>query len=234
MENLGDIYNTEEYTTGTESEKSALEIVPYLYHILDIRSIVDVGGGIGTWLKAFLKIDKKIDVSCIDGEYVRKNYKLKPDTLMEMNLEEEISIGRRFDLAISLEVAEHLSEKRSEGFVNDLIKLSDIILFSATIPFQPGDHHINCKAPDYWKKLFEQRGYMRMDCIRPLIVNNPNVMWWYKNNIFLYVKETICNDIRTKISDHNMVIWPENVGNFIHYECFYNIVEMQKYLSALR
>lgn len=44
MENLGDIYNTEEYTTGTESEKSALEIVPYLYHILDIRSIVDVGG----------------------------------------------------------------------------------------------------------------------------------------------------------------------------------------------
>ena len=231
MDKLKEIYGDEEYTRGIESERSALEIVPLLHKISGAKSVVDVGGGIGTWLVPFTLISKEIDVCCIDGGYVRENYKLGSDTLIVKNLEEDIDIGRKFDLAISLEVAEHLSEKRAEGFVDDLINLSDIILFSAAIPFQPGDHHINCKEPGFWKNLFETRGFRRIDCIRPVIVNNPYVMWWYKNNMFLYVRDVIFNDVYTKILANGMEVWPESVGDFVHYECFYNIVEMQKYLS---
>ena len=79
--------------------------------------------------------------------------------------------------------------------------------------------------------LFEARGFRRIDCIRPVIVNNPYVMWWYKNNMFLYVRDVIFNDVYTKILANGMEVWPESVGDFVHYECFYNIVEMQKYLS---
>lgn len=228
MDRLEEIYKGEAYEKAEESERSAREIVPFLYKLLRPKSVVDVGGGIGVWLEAFVKIDRNIKVCCIDGQYVKKNYRLDTDTLLEKDLEESLFTGKRFDLSISLEVAEHLSEKRAAGFVEDLTNLSDIVMFSAAVDFQPGDNHINCRKSSYWENLFRQRGYQRIDCVRPVIAKNPDVVWWYKNNIFLYVKETIYDDIYRKISDNGMTVWDDSVGDFIHYECFYNIVRMQR------
>ena len=65
-------------------------------------------------------------------------------------------LERKFDLAISLEVAEHLKSSSSEDFVQSLTTLAPMILFSAAIPHQGGLHHINEQWLEYWGDLFNK------------------------------------------------------------------------------
>jgi hypothetical protein len=46
---------------------------------------------------------------------------------MEANLDKEISACKKYDLAVSLEVAEHIPETSAEVFIETLTKASDII-----------------------------------------------------------------------------------------------------------
>ncbi len=94
-------------------------------------------------------------------------------------------------LAITLEVAEHLSESREEGFVNDLCNLADIVLFSAAIPHQGGDNHVNVQWQSYWSNLFSKNHYVVRDIIRPVTWNNRQVKSWYRQNCLLYVNKKI-------------------------------------------
>jgi hypothetical protein len=47
----------------------------------------------------------------------------------------------RFDLAVCLEVAEHLPPERAESFIRELCDLAPVVLFSAAIPGQGGTGH---------------------------------------------------------------------------------------------
>ena len=102
-------------------------------------------------------------------------------------------ISDKYDLAISLEVAEHLSPSRSCGFIDDLTNLSDVVLFSAAIPMQGGTNHINEQPISYWANLFLERGFVPISCIRPkykLAMTDAElggVDVVYANNIVLYV-----------------------------------------------
>ena len=92
----------------------------------------------------------------------------------------------RYDLAVCLEVAEHLPESSASDLVRTLTTLAPIVLFSAAIPGQGGVGHINERWPSYWKSRFEEHGFQRLDPIRPHIWKNRRVHWWYRQNIFLF------------------------------------------------
>ncbi len=172
------------------SFNSAMEILPIVSDFIHPRSIVDVGCGVGTWLAAWQNISN-VEIFGIDGDYVdRSQLPIDEKFFHPFNLEERINLNRRFDLAESLEVAEHLTPARSDSFVEDLTKLSDVILFSAAIPSQGGTNHINEQWPSYWAKKFLQWGYVGIDCVRPRIWDNNNVEWWYRQNTFIYVKSS--------------------------------------------
>ena len=95
--------------------KAAREVVPFLLEILDVRSVVDVGCGIGTWLKVFEENEVK-DILGIDGNYVDKTLlKIDKSKFLEYDLEELYTTKKKFDLAISLEVAEHIDGKYSDN-----------------------------------------------------------------------------------------------------------------------
>ena len=115
------------------------------------------------------------------------NYEFLP---VDLNNRAELKsvLNRRFGLVESLEVAEHLSPKRADSFIEDLTNLGDVILFSAAIAGQGGTHHINEQMQSYWAKKFENLGYVGIDYIRPLIWNNSSVEWWYRQNILIYCK----------------------------------------------
>jgi hypothetical protein len=100
-----------------------------------------------------------------------------------------VQINRRFDLAVSLEVAEHLESGFAKGFVRSLVKLSSLVLFSAAIPYQGSPFHVNEQWPDYWAALFAEHGYVVIDCIRPTIWNNDQVEWWYAQNTLLFAEK---------------------------------------------
>ncbi|MBA3441204.1 MAG: hypothetical protein H0T92_15175 [Pyrinomonadaceae bacterium] len=111
------------------------------------------------------------------------------EDFLKFDLQKPLRLDRQFDLVVSLEVAEHLPSQCAETFTDSLVSLGEIVLFSAAIPFQGGTHHVNEQWPDYWVKIFQERGYVAIDCIRKRVWQNPNVEWWYAQNILLFVKE---------------------------------------------
>jgi len=106
------------------------------------------------------------------------------------DISKPFSVGRKADLAICLEVGEHLADAAAAGLVKSLTDTAPVVLFSAAIPDQPGTGHINCQWPEYWAALFKRYGYISIDCIRRKVWTDPRVEYWYAQNIFIYVKES--------------------------------------------
>jgi hypothetical protein len=105
------------------------------------------------------------------------------------DLSEPIDLGRRFDLVQSLEVAEHLPQQRASDFIDVLTAHSPLVMFSAAVPGQGGEHHINEQPLQYWREKFRERGYVAIDCVRPQAVANRRIQHWYRYNIVLYAEE---------------------------------------------
>ncbi|MDW8444469.1 MAG: hypothetical protein RML45_09315 [Acetobacteraceae bacterium] len=100
-----------------------------------------------------------------------------------------IDLDRRFDLALSLEVAEHLPPERAAGFVADLVRLAPAVLFSAAIPLQGGTNHVNERWQAFWAGLFASHGYRAFDVIRPRVWDDPRVEPWYRQNTVLFLAD---------------------------------------------
>jgi len=171
------------------SRKSAEVIVPLIIDLVSPRSVIDVGCGTGTWLSVF-KAHNIDEITGIDGQWVQEEMLQIPKScFFAHDLSQSLNIDKRFDLAVSLEVAEHLDKKYARKFVTTLVKLSSVIVFSAAIPFQEGTHHINEEWPDYWAKLFGEHEYVPIDCIREKVWNNEDVAWWYAQNILIFAEK---------------------------------------------
>ncbi|MGH7768419.1 MAG: class I SAM-dependent methyltransferase, partial [Candidatus Binatia bacterium] len=171
-----------------ESRRSAEAIVPLVVDLVRPRSIIDVGCGVGAWLSVFIEHGVE-DVFGIDGEWVDRALLRIPERhFSSFDLEKPFRIDRQFDLAMSVEVAEHLPAECAETFVDSLVRLAPVVLFSAAIPFQGGTHHLNEQWPDYWAGYFHERGYVAVDCLRKKIWRNENVDWWYAQNILLFAR----------------------------------------------
>ena len=162
-----------------------------------VRSAVDVGCGVGTWLSV-LKDRGITDVQGVDGEWVDTSLLvIPPESFLKADLTKPLDVQRRFDLAISLEVAEHLPPECAEDFVATLVRLSDFVLFSAAIPHQGGRNHLNEQWQEYWAELFTQHGYRSVDAIRSRVWNDPAIDTWYKQNTLLYVKGERLPELRS-------------------------------------
>jgi hypothetical protein len=166
--------------------RSAEIIVPLIIDLINPCSVIDIGCGTGGWLAVF-KSHHIDDILGVDGEWV-------PDKLLQIprpcflahDLTKPIRIERRFDLAISLEVGEHLERDCARNFVQTLVKLSSVVVFSAAIPYQGGTHHVNEQWPDYWAELFDLQGYVAIDCIREKVWKDEAVDWFYAQNMFVF------------------------------------------------
>lgn len=170
------------------SAAAILDIV--LRQAAPVASAVDVGCGVGTWLRE-LQSRGIEDIQGIDGPWVESNLLCIPqDKFRRANLGagEIPQVDRRFDLAISLEVAEHLGPELAERFVALLTGLSDQVLFSAAVPGQGGPRHLNEQWQSYWAGLFDRQRYALFDMVRPRIWHDDRMPYWYRQNAFLYVR----------------------------------------------
>lgn len=183
------------------TDHSAGIVVPLILDLFNPKSVVDVGCGIGQWLVEF-KNQGIEDVIGIDGFHLNKSLFL-PDqnNLMQFDLEKKFDAGRTFDLAISLEVAEHISAENADVFVHSLTRLSHTILFSAAIPGQGGQNHINEQWPSYWQQKFKAFGYSFYDTIRPKIWWNREIKSYYRQNMFIVSNRPISIDPELPVID---------------------------------
>lgn len=175
------------HDTYTHNLETSGDVVEILYKALKPASVVDIGCGTGTFLRHFKNLGVS-KVLGIDGPWANKTLlreNLDDREFREMNLEQPINLNEKFDLAVCVEVAEHIDEKYSDDLITSLTRLSDIIAFSAAIPGQDGQNHVNEQWIDYWVAKFDKHGYIACDVIRPIIWDNKRVQWWYKQNMFL-------------------------------------------------
>jgi hypothetical protein len=153
------------------------------------RSLVDVGCGTGTWLRAALRSGVPTVVG-IDGVHVSDDLLCVPRQLVRViDLKAEWCIREHFDVCLCLEVAEHLEEEYAHGLIERLTGLSDVIVFSAAIPHQHGEHHVNCQWPEYWQARFNERGYRCDDSIRWEMWSDRAIEPWYRQNMFMARKD---------------------------------------------
>ena len=168
------------------SRRSARAVAGLLLPEIKIGSLLDVGAGHGAWAAEWLAAGVKTVVA-VDGDYVRADQLAVPaGNFRAHDLGTPLDLEQRFDLVQSLEVAEHLPGAKADLFVDNLVAHGDVILFSAAVPHQGGEHHVNEQPPEYWREKFAQRGYWPFDFLRPRLAGRGEVMPWYRFNSYLY------------------------------------------------
>ena len=187
-------FYTHRYDSTVQAAERILGLV--LPRLPPVQSAVDVGCGVGAWL-AVLRSLGVADVLGIDGVWVKEDLlKIPPECFRRADLSGPLPISRRFDLAISLEVAEHLPATRAEGFVAELVQAADFVLFSAAIPFQGGYHHVNEQWQSHWADLFARHDYVVRDWVRPRLWTDVRIPVWYRENILLFAARRRLGDLR--------------------------------------
>jgi SAM-dependent methyltransferase len=181
-------YSPRFYQELNLTRQSAREILPIVLDLLKPTSIVDVGCGAGHWLATAVELGIG-DILGIEGAWVLKTELAIPqDRLLLHDLSQPLSLARRFDLALCLEVGEHLRPTQARGFVESLCRAADNVLFSAAIPGQGGRHHVNEQWPSYWALVFQEFQYDCYDVVRPQLWNHPRVLWYYAQNCLLFAR----------------------------------------------
>jgi hypothetical protein len=199
------------------SARSAQAVLHFLYSLYKPLSVIDIGCGHGAWLATAESLGS-LTLKGLDGPWVDQSSLLSKNiNFSSIDFEKDFSVDEKYDLCISVEVAEHLPESRSRFFIQTLCKSSDVVLFSAAIKEQGGTNHINEQWQSYWINLFDKNDYDCLDIIRPVLWKNEDVEWWYRQNIFLFVrrlsdliklKNTL--DVTSPITD---IVHPVNFEN---------------------
>jgi SAM-dependent methyltransferase len=181
------LYQPTQYENELDgSLDSARVVVPLVLKVFPCTSVLDIGCGIGTWLKAFDENGVHEHIG-YDGNHVTRDMLLiSSESFRPCDLRFPPSIDRRFDIACSLEVAEHLPDTTADALVTALVRAAPVVVFSAAVPGQPGPGHINTQWQDYWAKLFIRHDYKPTDFLRPQIWGDPRVCWWYQQNVVVY------------------------------------------------
>jgi SAM-dependent methyltransferase len=181
-----DSYNPDLNDVGLQSARA---VVPLLVSLMKPASVIDVGCGPGNWLLACAEAGVT-DVFGVDQNDYGTDLRIDRTCFAVADLTSPFHADRRYDLVICVEVAEHLPQPAAPTLVRSLTALGPVIAFSAAIPFQGGTDHRNEQWPEYWRDLFEPYGFVPVDCIRPKIWDDPNVAYWYTQNVLLYVDRT--------------------------------------------
>jgi len=184
---MNEHYTPEYFDSFKHSSRSSAEVVvPIVAGWVNPRNVIDFGCGLGMWLSVWRETGAEIQG--VDGEWVdRRQLAIPEDRFTTHDFSLPYTPDRKYDLAMSVEAAEHLPPEAAASFVESLTQASSVVLFSASTPNQPGADHLNCQWPGYWADLFKARDFVVIDTLRHMIWEDPRVDWWYRQNIMIYV-----------------------------------------------
>jgi Methyltransferase domain len=209
------------------TEASARVVVGHVLESFRIGSSVEVGCGYGHWTRSLSEAGIA-DTRAVDGPWTDRAQLVIPEGWFKVaDLSQPLQLDRRFDLAVCLEVAEHVAAPAAPTLVESLAAASDLLLFGAAIPYQGGAGHINEQWPSWWRAKFDARGYEAFDIIRPRIWADRSIHYWYRQNTFVYVNRrnltlmAAAREVESRISRSAMLfdaVHPEKFEEVASYE----------------
>jgi hypothetical protein len=161
-------------------------VVPAVQEIVGADSVIDVGGGEGWWAAAFAELGARavsIDAGSPDHPAARVEH-IRYD--LRRGMPTELGV---FDLALCLEVAEHLDQPTGDRLVAALCELAPVVLFSAAVPGQDGHGHLNEQWPAYWVERFSSFGFQCSGALRWRFWRDERVEEWYRQNLLFAARE---------------------------------------------
>lgn len=179
---MGKIYSEKFYKAQLSSMSYWENFIKEIRPLVKFRTICDFGGGVGV----FCSVLNKLGYMCTNIDMSQAS--IHGVLTINLDLTKPISLNKKFDLVTSFETAEHLDRKYADIFIDNLVRHSDLILFSAAIPFQGGTHHVNEQPAKYWAEKFKKRGYLPVD-IRYLFWDRDT-----NHNMLFYVKKGKLSD----------------------------------------
>jgi SAM-dependent methyltransferase len=182
---------------GQDAIDASSRVLPIVFGLFDVHSVLDVGCGTGAWLATAGQLGAE-RLTGVDAGWAkdwledtdmldRAGFTFVPHDLRSAR---RIDATDRHDLVISLEVAQHLPEWRAPSFVEELCTASTKVLFSSAVPrqFPPLDSiMINNQWQSYWAALFRSHDFLPCDVIRPLVWHDEGIADYYRQNTLLYV-----------------------------------------------
>jgi SAM-dependent methyltransferase len=204
------IYTKRFYNNQKKNPHSASLILPYIFDTLQIqpKSIVDFGCATGAWLGEAAKLGVR-HLKGIEGDWVRKgDLVCNSIDLIHADVGTIINLDTKYDMALCLEVAEHIPQQCADVIIDNLLRASDIILFSAAIENQGGACHVNEQPQSNWINKFREQNYTCHDIIRPHFWSHQNVNVSYRQNAFIFTNRTfkLHTDVMRPIYD---IVHPE-------------------------
>ncbi len=172
-------------------EESARSFVKIILENFTLESVVDIGCGVGIYLKEFQAAGKEVlgydgAPAAIKNSLVGKNIQLH-------DLSTPLQLDKKFDLCMCVEVAEHLPPESADTIIETLIGLSDTVIFTAAIPGQGSREigHINEQPHEYWIEKFEKNGFTYQKELSEKICEQlkaSGVIWWIVQNCMIFKK----------------------------------------------
>lgn len=154
------------------------------------HSVVDVGCGNAEFLAQFQK--KGIEIKGYEGSpHALKKSMVQKQYVEQFDLRRKIAVEKKYDLALCLEVAEHIEKRFSAQLVDNVTSLSDVVVFTAAPPGQGGHFHINEQPKEYWIKLFSSKGFALDEPLSLQIrfdFKKKDIVRWYAENIIVFKK----------------------------------------------
>ena len=131
-----------------------------IYRLWKPESVYDVGCAIGSFLEGFWLAGAKIG-GCELYRTQAEQYMadaVRPH-VRQLDATQAILDEEKYDLVLSVEVAEHLPETGAQTFCHNLVALAKSrIVITAAGEGQRGTGHVNCRPQRYWKDLMGVAG----------------------------------------------------------------------------
>lgn len=166
-------------------QSSAAVLVPVLVDRYRPAAVVDVGCGEGWFCREFEAAG--VTAVGIDGPWV--------DDCVQVDFDRPPAESPIvFDVAVCLEVAEHVAPAAADRFVAWLVSLAPVVVFSAAVPGQGGEGHVNEQPPGYWADRFAAYGYRASGALRWAIWDDDRIGWWYRQNLLVFGDHRLAED----------------------------------------
>ena len=169
----------------------ATTVVDTLIKYFHPNSVVDVGCGNAEFLYQFQK--RGVTIKGYDGSHYAVDRALVDKKFIELfDLRNQIDSSQRYDLALCLEVAEHIERRYSKILIDSLAKLSDIVIFTAATPGQGGHFHINEQPKEFWIEIFSENDFIFDAEITKKVASDmekKGVLSWYCKNLAILRKK---------------------------------------------